>query len=92
MKTVRMAVRGNVQGGGFRDWIVRQARSLEVAGWVQNRSDDSVEILASGEASGIERLAQAAHRGPPFARVSEVTVEDAEADEAAPGFVQRPTL
>lgn len=91
MRTVRIAVRGRVQGVGFRDWIIRKARSLELAGWVRNRNDGSVEMFVAGEADAVERLVQAAHQGPPFARVTELTVEDA-LGEAAPGFVRRPTF
>jgi acylphosphatase len=91
VRIVRIAVQGRVQGVGFRDWIVRKARALELDGWVRNRSNNSVEILASGEAAAIERLVQAAHRGPPFAHVTEVSVEEGEA-EAASGFARRPTL
>lgn len=91
MKSVRIFVRGRVQGVGFRDWTVWKARALELAGWVRNRSDDSVEMLASGDPGSIERLIEEAHEGPPFARVVEVAVEDAEA-EAVSGFVRRPTL
>jgi len=91
VKTVRMAVRGRVQGVGFRDWIVRKARALELTGWVRNRSDDSVEILASGEAEAVERLLKEANQGPPFARVTEVRVDEAEV-EVSSGFVRRPTL
>lgn len=86
-----MAVRGRVQGVGFRDWIVRKARALELTGWVRNRSDDSVEILASGEAEAVERLLKEANQGPPFARVTEVRVDEAEV-EVSSGFVRRPTL
>jgi acylphosphatase len=50
MRVVRIAVRGRVQGVGFRDWVMRRARALELAGWVRNRSDGSVEIFAAGEA------------------------------------------
>ena len=91
MRTVRIAVQGRVQGVGFRDWIVRKARGLELDGWVRNRSNNSVEILASGEALAIERLVQAAHRGPPFAHVAQVIVEEGAAEEAS-GFARRPTL
>ena len=90
MRTVRIRVRGRVQGVGFRDWIAAQARSLELAGWVRNRRDGSVEILASGQAPAIQRLVEAAHQGPPFARVAQVAVEAAEADPSS-DFVRRPT-
>jgi acylphosphatase len=71
VKTIRVTVRGRVQGVGFRNWIARRARKLELAGWVRNRSDGSVEILAAGDDQAIDRLVEAARQGPPFARVAE---------------------
>ena len=45
----RFIVKGQVQGVGFR-WATRnQACQLGLLGWVRNRSDGSVEILAMGE-------------------------------------------
>jgi acylphosphatase len=86
-----MAVRGRVQGVGFRDWVAGRARALELAGWVRNRSDGSVEMLAAGRPEAVERLIEAARQGPAFARVAELQVEDAD-EEVPAGFVRRPTL
>jgi acylphosphatase len=58
---------------------------------VRNRRDGSVEILAAGQVHAIERLVEAAHKGPPFSRVAQVEVEAAEA-EPSPDFVRRPTV
>ena len=91
MRIVRIRVRGRVQGVGFRDWVARRARALELAGWVRNRSDGSVEIIAAGEPHSVEPLLEAARNGPPFARVTEVEVEDAQG-EVPTGFERRPTL
>ena len=87
----RLAVHGLVQGVWFRGWAVVQARALGLAGWVRNRRDGSVEILAEGEEAAVLALIERCRRGPPSARVDRVEV--AETDEAAPaGFGQLPTV
>ena len=91
MRTVRICVRGRVQGVGFRDWIAAQARSLKLVGWVRNRRDGSVEILGSGSADAVQRLIGVAHQGPPFSRVEQVEVEEAEG-EACSDFERRATV
>jgi acylphosphatase len=71
---------GLVQGVGFR-WFVREtARRLDLAGWVLNRPDGSVEVAAEGQAPDIAALRAAVEAGPPGARVDAVQ-ELPESDE-----------
>jgi acylphosphatase len=70
---LHVAVEGRVQGVGFR-WFVRQrARASDLAGWVRNHPDGTVEIAAEGAEEGIQRLRREIGRGPQGARVSGVT-------------------
>jgi acylphosphatase len=84
----RLLIEGRVQGVGYRWWAVETARGLGLDGWVRNRADGSVEILAIGEAAKIERLSKACGDGPPGASVRAVRVEAAENDGSL-GFEQR---
>jgi acylphosphatase len=84
---VRLLVEGRVQGVGYRWWTVEMARRLGLDGWVRNRADGSVEILAMGEAEAIEQLSKACREGPPGASVRAVRSEPAE-DDGAVGFEQ----
>lgn len=69
---MRVIVRGRVQGVGFR-WYVQQAVSaLDVAGWVRNASDGSVEVEAEGNIDDLETLRAILREGPPGARVETV--------------------
>lgn len=87
----RIVVTGRVQGVWFRGWTVDQARALGLSGWVRNRRDGSVEILAEGPEGAVTELVNRLHHGPSEARVDRVEVE--ESGEAAPArFEQRPTL
>ena len=69
---VRALVRGDVQGVGFRDFVARRAREADLAGWVRNRADGSVECLAEGPRPALERLLEELRRGPGLAEVSSV--------------------
>ena len=89
MRLIR--VHGRVQGVFYRNWTVTEARQLGLSGWVRNRRDGSVEILASGPAEAIDALIERCREGPPAAQVTRIDSEDS--DEAAPaGFEKRPTL
>jgi acylphosphatase len=65
-------VHGDVQGVGFRYFLMREARRLGLRGWVRNRDDGTVEFVAEGGRSDLERLNQAAGQGPSMARVKRV--------------------
>jgi len=89
--TRRVIVRGRVQGVWYRGWTVDQAAELGLSGWVRNRRDGSVEILAEGPEEAVAALVERCRSGPSSARVEQVEVEEAE-ETAPPGFFQKPTL
>ena len=85
MKARRVLILGRVQGVGYRDWMVRQAETLGVQGWVRNRTDGAVEALVAGEEAAVQALLSACRRGPMLARVDEISEEFAD-PPAEPGF------
>jgi acylphosphatase len=89
MKTIRLVIRGRVQGVAYRASMAREAGKLGVAGWVRNRHDGSVEAVASGPDDAVDALLEWAQRGPPAARVARIDVEAATGEFA--GFEQRST-
>ena len=80
--TLRLEVRGIVQGVGFRQSLAKRANALGLAGWVRNRRDGSVEALLCGDPAKLELLKEWAHRGPPLARVTEVKATSPEWSES----------
>jgi len=76
----RVIVHGFVQGVFFRDTVRRRAESTNVAGWVRNNRDGTVEAVFEGEKDAVERLVAFCRDGPRDARVDrvDVTVEEAE--------------
>jgi acylphosphatase len=69
---VSLIIEGKVQGVWFRDSTRRKAIALGVSGWVKNRGDGGVEVLAEGSANAVEQLAAWCHEGPPRAEVRNV--------------------
>jgi hydrogenase maturation protein HypF len=75
MNRVCLVVRGQVQGVGFRPFVVRSARALGLVGWVRNEPA-GVRIEAQGEPARIERLAMALADAPAPIEVLSVDRED----------------
>lgn len=87
---VRILVSGRVQGVGFRYWTVEEARRLGLDGWVRNRHDGTVEILAIGDGLALTQLRQSCRHGPASARVIAVAW-GASPDDGSRDFIERPT-
>ena len=65
-------VHGLVQGVSFRQYTLREARRLNLVGWVANQPDGTVRVVAEGEEPALRQLLAFLHNGPPFARVEVV--------------------
>jgi len=68
-------IHGDVQGVGFRYFVMRNARALGLSGMVRNRADGTVELTAEGDRAALEKLLEAARQGPRGARVADVDVQ-----------------
>ena len=69
-----MSHEGHVQGVFFRETTRRRALAADVAGWVRNTPDGSVEAVFEGERESVERLVAFVREGPRGARVDLVDV------------------
>lgn len=90
MPAKRIVVSGQVQGVGYRHWLVTRAAAAGLAGWVRNRRDGTVEALISGDTDAVEELLRLCRRGPRMAVVTRITEDFADPPDA-PGFRQLPT-
>jgi len=68
-------VSGIVQGVNFRYYTARQAQSLGMTGWVTNRWDGTVEVVAEGTRAQLQALLDWLGRGPPSATVTGVQAD-----------------
>ena len=91
MRSVRLTITGRVQGVGYRIWAERTALSLKLRGWVRNRRDGGVELLATGTDNAVAALIEACREGPSAANVTGVKVEHGE-DDGSAGFSATPTV
>ena len=82
----RFLVRGRVQGVGFRWFVEREAHMLQIAGWVRNNPDGTVEVLAQGTRAQLAGLHSRLREGPRAARVDEVDVSDADPSPGMASF------
>ena len=69
---VRLIIEGRVQGVWFRDSTSREAVNSGVCGWVRNRPDGAVEVLAEGPEDRVKKLVAWCHHGPSSAKVRRV--------------------
>jgi len=79
-------VRGRVQGVGYRYFAMREARGLELDGWVANEADGSVHVVAEGGRGALEALLARLEEGPPAGLVDRVVARWEPARGVAAGF------
>lgn len=73
-KRIEAIVYGLVQGVSFRYYTRREARRLGLTGWVANRIDGTVKVVADGPEINLQQMIGFLQKGPPAARVDEVQV------------------
>ena len=69
-----LLVVGRVQGVGYRNFVLRKASQLRLAGFVMNLRDGRVRVRVEGPRAAIEELARELEKGPPLAAVDSVDV------------------
>lgn len=75
VKRFHAVVHGRVQGVNFRRCTCDEAEALGVVGYVRNRWDRSVEVVAEGPEAALKRLLAWLHVGPSLAHVTKVDVQ-----------------
>ena len=76
-----VVIHGRVQGVFFRDTARRMAQSRDVAGWVRNTPEGTVEAVFEGAPRAVEDLVRWCREGPRGAAVERVEVSEEEPEE-----------
>ncbi len=75
METRRLVVSGIVQGVGYRHFVLGLVRRLDMAGYVRNLPDGTVEVVVQlEEEARLKALVNELKKGPPASRVATVKV------------------
>ena len=77
MKTIRLTVKGKVQGVYYRASAKNIAEQLAITGWIKNLPDRNVEIIATTSSEELlQQFIDWCRQGPPRAIVEEVIIEE----------------
>jgi len=75
MVEIYCVVSGKVQNVAYRYYAEDAATELELTGWVRNKSDGTVEVLAQGQTDVLKEFVEYLHEGSLNAKVEAVAVE-----------------
>jgi len=73
-------ISGRVQGVGFRAFTARQARELDLKGWVRNLNDGRVEAVAMGPEEVLVEFEKRLRKGPASGRVDAMVISERPAE------------
>ncbi|MDQ3812792.1 MAG: acylphosphatase [Armatimonadota bacterium] len=82
---------GRVQGVGFRYTAEEMAQRHGIVGWVRNRRDGRVELVAQGEDGAVRAFLDDVRTGPLGHYIRDVDISWSDPDEDFPNFDIRPT-
>jgi tRNA pseudouridine(55) synthase len=63
---------GIVQGVGFRYFVYKNAKNLNILGYVKNLEDGTVEVLAQGKEKDLQKLIEYLEKGPILSKVEKL--------------------
>ena len=88
---INIVVEGRVQGVGFRYFIYEIGALFKLTGWVKNKFNGNVEILAEGQKENLVALLGEVRKGPQTAQVINVSVKWSEQQNDLTPFTIRHT-
>ncbi|MGB2692976.1 MAG: acylphosphatase [Thermodesulfobacteriota bacterium] len=74
-KRLHLIIQGKVQGVFFRASTKEKACELGLRGIVRNKEDGTVEVIAEGDKTQLQKLADWCHIGPDHSIVDRVQID-----------------
>lgn len=69
-------ITGRVQGVGFRNFTQLNAKQLGINGYAKNLPNGTVEVVAEGDKSQLDALVALLKKGPRYARVDSLEIDE----------------
>lgn len=79
-----LIIKGRVQGVGFRAASSRQARFLQLRGWVENLADGSVKVVIGGDSEKCTEFISWCREGSAYSWVEGIEIRDMEPEQLDP--------
>ena len=73
-KSVRLYIRGVVQGVLFRSFLKENAEKLDVRGFTRNLEDGRVEVFLEGDSDKVNEMVELCRKGPKHAQIRDIEV------------------
>ena len=73
--SVNIIIKGKVQGVSFRYFTLKQAQELNIVGWVRNKPNGTVEVVAQGDNINLELFIKKLKQGSSFSKVDDVMLD-----------------
>lgn len=88
---MHVTIKGFVQGVGFRFFALSHGKNRRLCGWVRNKANGDVEVLAEGPRAELENLLDRLRVGPSSAQVLDTDVQWQAYQGDLPPFTVLPT-
>ena len=73
MEEIKIDIFGRVQGVRFRHFVKEKADELKINGYVRNREDGSVSVIAQGDRVSLQKLLSEVQEGPKLSKIAGVS-------------------
>ncbi|MFZ1970921.1 MAG: acylphosphatase [Candidatus Nanoarchaeia archaeon] len=73
-KSVRLYIKGVVQGVFFRAFLKENAERLDVRGFTRNLEDGKVEVFLEGDPNKVNEMIELCRKGPKHSQIQDVEI------------------